>query len=98
MWAHLLPYFRYGFVVGCVLLATAVLFPIFWYTWIYNSGGNSNFVYAVSLVFDDVFLRVLAPLLTIASAVWVGFVVANGVSLNSGSPTLALSLCACERV
>ena len=32
-------------------MAAFVLLPIFWYTWIYNKGGNSNFYYAISLVY-----------------------------------------------
>eukprot|EP00039_Didymoeca_costata_P006485 m.90610 g.90610 ORF g.90610 m.90610 type:complete len:422 (-) comp13275_c0_seq2:103-1368(-) len=48
---RLITYFQYGFLICCVFAATAVLFPIFWYTWMFNAGGNSNFFYAITLVY-----------------------------------------------
>lgn len=42
---------RYGFLIGGIYLYSAVLFPVFWYMWIYQGSGNANFVYAITLVY-----------------------------------------------
>ena len=33
------------------LLASSLLFPIFWYGWMFDSGGNANYFYAVTLLY-----------------------------------------------
>lgn len=51
IWPHLTSYHKYTFISFAIFVAAFVLLPIFWYTWIYNKGGNSNFYYAISLVY-----------------------------------------------
>lgn len=35
----------------CTLVVLFVLVPVFWHTWIYDVGGNSNFFYALTLAY-----------------------------------------------
>lgn len=39
------------FLVTCTLLACSALFPVLWHLWIYAGSANSNFFYAVTLLF-----------------------------------------------
>ncbi|MBN3272072.1 PIGU protein, partial [Polyodon spathula] len=52
MWSHLYRFLRNIFVVSCVLIACSVLFPVLWHLWIYAGSANSNFYYAITLVFN----------------------------------------------
>lgn len=49
------------FLVSCVLLACSALFPVLWHLWIYAGSANSNFYYAITLLFN--FGQVKAPIL-----------------------------------
>lgn len=40
------------FLVSCVLLACSALFPVLWHLWIYAGSANSNFYYAITLLFN----------------------------------------------
>ena len=40
------------FLVSCVLLACSALFPVLWHLWIYAGSANSNFYYAITLLFS----------------------------------------------
>lgn len=40
------------FLVACVLLACSALFPVLWHLWIYAGSANSNFYYAITLLFN----------------------------------------------
>ncbi|CAB1314490.1 unnamed protein product, partial [Coregonus sp. 'balchen'] len=46
---HLL---RNIFLVSVVLLACSALFPVLWHLWIYAGSANSNFYYAITLLFN----------------------------------------------
>lgn len=50
------------FLVSCVLLACSALFPVLWHLWIYAGSANSNFYYAITLLFN--FGQVKRPILT----------------------------------
>ncbi|XP_055508177.1 phosphatidylinositol glycan anchor biosynthesis class U protein [Leucoraja erinacea] len=52
MWNHLYRFLRNIFVVSCMLISSSVLFPILWHLWIYSGSANSNFYYAITLVFN----------------------------------------------
>uniref|UniRef100_A0A3B4DPG6 Phosphatidylinositol glycan anchor biosynthesis, class U n=1 Tax=Pygocentrus nattereri TaxID=42514 RepID=A0A3B4DPG6_PYGNA len=51
-----LPHFQRNtaniFLVSCVLLACSALFPVLWHLWIYAGSANSNFYYAITLLFN----------------------------------------------
>lgn len=51
-WSHLYPYMKNVFVVGCMLLFSSVLAPLFWYLWIYAGSANANFFYAATLAYS----------------------------------------------
>lgn len=38
--------------MSCVLLACSALFPVLWHLWIYAGSANSNFYYAITLLFN----------------------------------------------
>lgn len=46
------PVTRYTFVLGSVILYSALLGPAFYYLWIYAGSGNANFFYAITLVWS----------------------------------------------
>lgn len=46
------PVLRNIFLVSCVLLACSALFPVLWHLWIYAGSANSNFYYAITLLFN----------------------------------------------
>jgi len=48
---HQIKGMTYGFVVLGTMLFVSVLTPIFWTMWIHYGTGNSNFYYAINLVF-----------------------------------------------
>ncbi|XP_063070861.1 phosphatidylinositol glycan anchor biosynthesis class U protein [Engraulis encrasicolus] len=52
MWNHLYTFLRNIFLVCCVLLACSALFPVLWHLWIYAGSANSNFYYAITLLFN----------------------------------------------
>ncbi|XP_072918172.1 phosphatidylinositol glycan anchor biosynthesis class U protein [Hemitrygon akajei] len=52
MWNHLYRFLRNIFVVSCMLISSAVLFPVLWHLWIYSGSANSNFYYAITLAFN----------------------------------------------
>jgi GPI-anchor transamidase subunit U len=43
---------RYTFILGSVILYSALLGPAFYYLWIYAGSGNANFFYAITLVWS----------------------------------------------
>ncbi|KAJ3603292.1 hypothetical protein NHX12_031034 [Muraenolepis orangiensis] len=45
-------FLRNIFLVSCVLLACSALFPVLWHLWIYAGSANSNFYYAITLLFS----------------------------------------------
>ncbi|XP_051997493.1 phosphatidylinositol glycan anchor biosynthesis class U protein-like [Xyrauchen texanus] len=51
-WSHLYRFLRNIFLVSCVLLACSALFPVLWHLWIYAGSANSNFFYAITLLFN----------------------------------------------
>uniref|UniRef100_A0A3Q2CC41 Phosphatidylinositol glycan anchor biosynthesis, class U n=1 Tax=Cyprinodon variegatus TaxID=28743 RepID=A0A3Q2CC41_CYPVA len=51
-WSHLHRFLRNIFLVSCVLLACSALFPVLWHLWIYAGSANSNFYYAITLLFN----------------------------------------------
>ncbi|KAL7833210.1 hypothetical protein SRHO_G00302280 [Serrasalmus rhombeus] len=51
-WSHLYRFLRNIFLVSCVLLACSALFPVLWHLWIYAGSANSNFYYAITLLFN----------------------------------------------
>ncbi|KAJ8378760.1 hypothetical protein AAFF_G00236800 [Aldrovandia affinis] len=52
VWSHLYRFLRNIFLVSCVLLACSTLFPVLWHLWIYAGSANSNFYYAITLLFN----------------------------------------------
>ncbi|TNM89227.1 hypothetical protein fugu_005482 [Takifugu bimaculatus] len=52
VWSHLHRFLRNIFLVACVLLACSALFPVLWQLWIYAGSANSNFYYAITLLFN----------------------------------------------
>ncbi|XP_034725536.1 phosphatidylinositol glycan anchor biosynthesis class U protein [Etheostoma cragini] len=52
VWSHLHRFLRNIFLVSCVLLACSALFPVLWHLWIYAGSANSNFYYAITLLFN----------------------------------------------
>ncbi|XP_028854555.1 phosphatidylinositol glycan anchor biosynthesis class U protein [Denticeps clupeoides] len=52
VWSHLYRFLRNIFMVSCVLLACSALFPVLWHLWIYAGSANSNFYYAITLLFN----------------------------------------------
>uniref|UniRef100_A0A3P9KM82 Phosphatidylinositol glycan anchor biosynthesis, class U n=1 Tax=Oryzias latipes TaxID=8090 RepID=A0A3P9KM82_ORYLA len=52
LWSHLHRFLRNIFLVSCVLLACSALFPVLWHLWIYAGSANSNFYYAITLLFN----------------------------------------------
>ncbi|XP_056131221.1 phosphatidylinositol glycan anchor biosynthesis class U protein [Lampris incognitus] len=52
VWSHLYRFLRNIFLVSCVLLACSALFPVLWHLWIYAGSANSNFYYAITLLFN----------------------------------------------
>ncbi|KAG5836426.1 phosphatidylinositol glycan anchor biosynthesis class U protein [Anguilla rostrata] len=52
VWSHLYRFLRNIFLVCCVLLACSALFPVLWHLWIYAGSANSNFYYAITLLFN----------------------------------------------
>uniref|UniRef100_A0A4W4DNQ9 Phosphatidylinositol glycan anchor biosynthesis, class U n=1 Tax=Electrophorus electricus TaxID=8005 RepID=A0A4W4DNQ9_ELEEL len=52
VWSHLYRFLRNIFLVSCVLLACTALFPVLWHLWIYAGSANSNFYYAITLLFN----------------------------------------------
>ncbi|TSZ40538.1 Phosphatidylinositol glycan anchor biosynthesis class U protein [Bagarius yarrelli] len=52
VWSHLYRFLRNIFLVSCILLACSVLFPVLWHLWIYAGSANSNFYYAITLLFN----------------------------------------------
>uniref|UniRef100_A0A8C7LXE8 Phosphatidylinositol glycan anchor biosynthesis class U protein n=1 Tax=Oncorhynchus mykiss TaxID=8022 RepID=A0A8C7LXE8_ONCMY len=51
-WNHLYRFLRNIFLVSVVLLACSTLFPVLWHLWIYAGSANSNFYYAITLLFN----------------------------------------------
>ncbi|XP_060775168.1 phosphatidylinositol glycan anchor biosynthesis class U protein [Neoarius graeffei] len=51
-WSYLYRFLRNIFLVSCILLACSVLFPVLWHLWIYAGSANSNFYYAITLLFN----------------------------------------------
>lgn len=41
---------KFGFFVSVLLIASAVLGPVFYNTWIYKGTGNANFFYFITLL------------------------------------------------
>ncbi|XP_043946216.1 phosphatidylinositol glycan anchor biosynthesis class U protein [Protopterus annectens] len=52
MWSHLYRFLRNIFVVTCMIIVCSMLFPVLWHLWIYAGSANSNFYYAITLVFN----------------------------------------------
>ncbi|XP_020776431.1 phosphatidylinositol glycan anchor biosynthesis class U protein [Boleophthalmus pectinirostris] len=52
LWSHLHRFLRNIFLVTCVLIACSALFPVLWHLWIYAGSANSNFYYAITLLFN----------------------------------------------
>uniref|UniRef100_A0A3Q3WT01 Uncharacterized protein n=1 Tax=Mola mola TaxID=94237 RepID=A0A3Q3WT01_MOLML len=52
VWSHLHRFLRNIFLVTCVLVVCSALFPVLWHLWIYAGSANSNFYYAITLLFN----------------------------------------------
>lgn len=52
VWSHLHRFLRNIFLVTCVLITCSALFPVLWHLWIYAGSANSNFYYAITLLFN----------------------------------------------
>ncbi|XP_068598907.1 phosphatidylinositol glycan anchor biosynthesis class U protein [Brachionichthys hirsutus] len=52
VWSHLQRFLRNIFLVSCILLVCSALFPVLWHLWIYAGSANSNFYYAITLLFN----------------------------------------------
>jgi hypothetical protein len=50
-WEFTCAQLRWGFIVINGLLAVTVMAPIFWHLWINTGVANSNFYYAITLVY-----------------------------------------------
>jgi GPI-anchor transamidase subunit U len=55
---------KYGLVAGLAVLYATVLAPTFYHLWIYLGSGNSNFFYAITLVYA------LSMILIISDSTW----------------------------
>lgn len=58
------PLLKYGIPVTLALLYSAALAPTFYHLWIYLGSGNSNFFYAITLVYS------LAMTIMLSDSVW----------------------------
>lgn len=47
----ILPFLRYPLVLVLLIAHAIILSPIFYYLWIFSGSGNSNFFYAINLVY-----------------------------------------------
>jgi len=52
LWIHIFPYLRNTFLVGCMLLCSSFLAPVFWQLWIYAGSANANFFFAITLAYS----------------------------------------------
>lgn len=43
---------RNTFLVGCMLLCSSFLAPVFWQLWIYAGSANANFFFAITLAYS----------------------------------------------
>lgn len=60
LWPDLIPRYRNVLLAAILVLACAVLLPVFRYTWLNNVGGNANFFYATTLLFCCAQLLILS--------------------------------------
>lgn len=58
------PLLKYGLPVTLALLYTMVLAPTFYHLWVYLGSGNSNFFYAITLVYA------LAMTIVLSDSIW----------------------------
>ena len=61
--AHLFPYMKQMFIVGNMFLASTVLGPVLYQMWIYNGSANSNYFFAINLVFGTAQIFLVTDLL-----------------------------------
>ena len=61
--AHLFPYMKQMFIVGNMFLAATVLGPVLYQMWIYNGSANSNYFFAINLVFGTAQIFLVTDLL-----------------------------------
>eukprot|EP00038_Savillea_parva_P002120 m.110793 g.110793 ORF g.110793 m.110793 type:complete len:497 (+) comp10730_c1_seq1:151-1641(+) len=48
---ELLPFCRYHYAAAAALMTIVVLMSPFWYAWVHDTGGNANFVFALTLAY-----------------------------------------------
>ncbi|ODV62522.1 GPI-anchor transamidase subunit GAB1 [Ascoidea rubescens DSM 1968] len=58
----LINYLKFPIVSILIIIHSIILSPIFYYLWIFNGSGNSNFFYAINLVFSIGFTSILTDL------------------------------------
>ena len=61
--AHLFPYMKQMFIVGNMFLAATVFGPVLYQMWIYNGSANSNYFFAINLVFGTAQIFLVTDLL-----------------------------------
>ncbi|GIY79784.1 phosphatidylinositol glycan anchor biosynthesis class U protein [Caerostris darwini] len=52
IWSHLFYFMKQKFIVCCVMASCTLLAPTLWHLWIYSGSANSNFYFAITLVFN----------------------------------------------
>jgi len=60
---HLFPYMKQVFIAGNMFVAATVLGPIMYQMWIYNGSANSNYFFAINLVFGVAQILLVTDLL-----------------------------------
>ena len=81
------------FLVSCVLLACSALFPVLWHLWIYAGSANSNFYYAITLLFSVAQVPVCLPLSLSALSVCLSVCLPVSFPPFCLSPSLSPSIC-----
>ena len=61
--AHLFSYMKQTFIVGNMFLAATVFGPVLYQMWIYNGSANSNYFFAINLVFGTAQIFLVTDLL-----------------------------------
>jgi len=60
---HLFPYMKQTFIAGNMFVAATVLGPMMHQMWIYNGSANSNYFFAINLVFGVAQILLISDLL-----------------------------------
>lgn len=76
LFQHLIPFVRQILVSAVMIIVSTVLAPVTWHQWIVTGAGNSNFYYAMTLVFNSAIVMFLGDLLL--ASMKRNFVLRNG--------------------